>query len=100
MSSIKKKVNVKKPQGAGKIRMQGAKPNAQPPRQMQVKQAMVESESEEQYSGENGDQLENNNGSDSSMEEMADEFDVDQMDEDSAGDNNAKYEYIILLSLI
>jgi hypothetical protein len=90
MSSLKKKVNAKKPQGAGKIRMQGAKPKAQPPRQMQVKQAMMESDSEDQNNSENGDQFENNNGSDSSMEEMADEFDLDQMDEDSVGDNNKK----------
>lgn len=95
MSSFKKKVNTKKPQGAGKIRMQGAKPKAQPSRKVQIQQAMAESDSEDQYNNNgNDDQLDN--GSSASMEGMDDEFDLDQMEEDSAGENNNGYVYDML----
>ncbi len=94
MSSFKKKANVKKPQGAGKIRMQGAKPKAQPSRQMQIKQAMMESDSEDQYNSDNNEQFDNNNNGSESSEEMGDEFDLDQMEEDSADVNNGYAYYI------
>ena len=90
MSSFKKKGNAKKPQqGAGKIRMQGAKPKAQPSRQVQIKQAMMESDSEDHYdNNDNNEQMMDNQDSESSEEMGGDEFDLDQMEEDSDENNN------------